>query len=376
MGFMLYREIRDGAPADWTAAERLVAWVIADDANDTTRKSWIKLPELMQRTGIKSEVGVRKALQRLAARGYEFRVPISKGKDGRLVFAAKGHSLDFIVPPMPDRRLPAGAFEGDPSGSPNEAKGDTPGSPFGSAGDPSGSPNTPKAILTDLKGDPSGSPLSSAPLLKDQNKASRRGRASGSAAALTDDQKINGARFAIAETYGEVWNKTVSDEEVLALFNLKAPANGKPVRSTRAYMAKIFADTPDFDTLLAQLDGEDGADDYDLGAEIARAGKHPTACPQCFTGDIDLSRKTGLCGECSTAAERPDAAEGWNRSILNAVIVALRDRTGYEADDRWAARVAAHILDQASGVRQPWAYIRKVIADDPDPRRFTPTPSP
>jgi hypothetical protein len=115
MGYRLYREIRDRAPAQWTAGERLVALMIADHADDNTRKA-IRLPVagyrrerdgrwvdgLTDRTGL-SAAGVSKALQRLAARGFEFRIPISVGKDGRPVFAAKGHALDFAVPAIPQR---------------------------------------------------------------------------------------------------------------------------------------------------------------------------------------------------------------------------------------------------------------------------------
>jgi len=121
MGYRLYREIRDRAPAHWTPGERLVALMIADHANDDTRKA-ICLPVvgyrrerdgrwvdgLTDRTGM-SAAGVSKALQRLAGRGFEFRVPMSAdgrtvfGKDGRTVFAAKGHALDFVVPAIPHR---------------------------------------------------------------------------------------------------------------------------------------------------------------------------------------------------------------------------------------------------------------------------------
>jgi len=115
MGFVLYREIRDRAPSDWTPAERVVALMIADDANDDTRRSWMPLAGkwrrgewvdgLTERTGLGAD-GVSKALQRLAGRGYEFRVPITTGKDGRPVFAVRGHSLDFRVPLIAPRPVP------------------------------------------------------------------------------------------------------------------------------------------------------------------------------------------------------------------------------------------------------------------------------
>jgi hypothetical protein len=115
MGYPLYREIRDRAPDHWTPGERLVALMIADHADYNTRKA-TRLPlagyrrerdgrwvdGLTDRTGL-SAAGVSKALQRLAARWFEFRIPIAVGKDGRPVFAAKGHALDFTVPAIPQR---------------------------------------------------------------------------------------------------------------------------------------------------------------------------------------------------------------------------------------------------------------------------------
>ncbi len=102
MGFNLYREIRDRAPVEWTAGERLVALMIADDARDDTRKSWIKLGDLCARTGLRPR-GVGDALWRLAGRGHEFRVPISDNKHGRPVFAANGHAVNYLVPRLPPR---------------------------------------------------------------------------------------------------------------------------------------------------------------------------------------------------------------------------------------------------------------------------------
>lgn len=119
MGYKLYREIRDHAPLDWTPAERLVALIIADDANDDSRKAYLPVAgewrtrrgsgEDYWQDGIAERAGltpdaVRRVFQRLTERGFEFRVPIKTGSDGRHVFALKGHSLDFFVPPMPEGR--------------------------------------------------------------------------------------------------------------------------------------------------------------------------------------------------------------------------------------------------------------------------------
>jgi hypothetical protein len=193
VGYRLYREVRDQAPDDWTPTERLVAWAIADDAGEDTRKSWIKLPELMRRTGIKTESGVRQALQRLAARGYEFRVPIKIGSDGRCVFATKGHSLDYRVPPMPQRQLSTVAFGdgADDEGS-RESREESP-------------PDEPKATVTDAKGDCAQSPLSSTPLLNDQNQkmAPRRAATSGLGEISGSEAIIAEVRRAAVTVYGE-----------------------------------------------------------------------------------------------------------------------------------------------------------------------------
>ena len=99
VGYKLYREIRDFAPSDWSSSELVVALIIADDANDATRYSWIPLQLLCQRTRLKAS-SVRGVLAKMASSGFEFRVVHGYGKDGRPVFAAKGHAVDYVVPDM------------------------------------------------------------------------------------------------------------------------------------------------------------------------------------------------------------------------------------------------------------------------------------
>lgn len=77
----------------------MVAWVIADDARDETRRSFISQAELCFRARLKAAT-VREKLAMLAARGYEFRVIHGYGKDGRPVYAAKGHAVDYVVPDL------------------------------------------------------------------------------------------------------------------------------------------------------------------------------------------------------------------------------------------------------------------------------------
>lgn len=97
LGHRLYREVRDFAPADLTHGELVVALMIADDANDGTRLSWIDQELLCARARM-SDRGVRNCLQGLGARGLEFRVARGLDKTGRPVYAARGHSVDYLVP--------------------------------------------------------------------------------------------------------------------------------------------------------------------------------------------------------------------------------------------------------------------------------------
>src|SRR5258708_20984620 len=99
VGYKLYREVRDFAPAAWTHSELVVALMIADDASDRTRESWLPHALLCQRARL-TDRGLRAALQRMAESGYEFRVTHGYGKDGRPVFAARGHATDYAVPDM------------------------------------------------------------------------------------------------------------------------------------------------------------------------------------------------------------------------------------------------------------------------------------
>jgi hypothetical protein len=125
MGFELYRMIRDGAPASWTAPMRLVAAAVADDAHDPRQPGsdddgglpWSVITirgefrrgkwhdGLAQRTGL-SERSISRALTDLARAGYEMREETATDKRGRPVFAYPGHRLRFRVPPLKPRDEP------------------------------------------------------------------------------------------------------------------------------------------------------------------------------------------------------------------------------------------------------------------------------
>lgn len=114
MGYELRRQLREVLGPDITGLQRAVALEIADDANEATRRSLAPLEDLVRWTGAKDGSVVRNALKRLAASGWEFRVPIGKGKDGRVLYAVPGRRMTFVVPP----------FEGVATATPYEGEGE------------------------------------------------------------------------------------------------------------------------------------------------------------------------------------------------------------------------------------------------------------
>ncbi|MEV5347138.1 hypothetical protein [Streptomyces achromogenes] len=98
MGYKLRRQLREALGPDITGLQRAVALEIADDAHEQTRRSAVPLEKLVAWTGAKDASVVRNALKRLAASGWEFRVPIGKGKDGRTLYAVPGQRMTFLVP--------------------------------------------------------------------------------------------------------------------------------------------------------------------------------------------------------------------------------------------------------------------------------------
>lgn len=107
MGYELRREIREALGPNVTGLQRAVALEIADDARHDAdgRRSRASLKDLARWTGAKDTAVVRNALKRLAEAGWEFRVPIGKGKDGRVLYATPGHAMEFRVPFPPEGAL-------------------------------------------------------------------------------------------------------------------------------------------------------------------------------------------------------------------------------------------------------------------------------
>lgn len=105
MGYDLYRMLRAGMPAEWTQGERLVALIIADNVSDRTRCGYIPNEQLCEETGYTPK-SLSDVLLRLSRHGYEMRIPHGTGKDGRPVFASRGHGTDYCVPILPPREKP------------------------------------------------------------------------------------------------------------------------------------------------------------------------------------------------------------------------------------------------------------------------------
>jgi hypothetical protein len=100
MGFHLFYEVTNNAPLSWTQPMMHVAQVIAMDASDKTRKSWINQADLIRKTRFESWDGVGKILKKLASSGYEFRVPVCTDKNGKVMYAKRGYALNYLVPVM------------------------------------------------------------------------------------------------------------------------------------------------------------------------------------------------------------------------------------------------------------------------------------
>ncbi|MES9587792.1 hypothetical protein ABWK57_02660 [Streptomyces sp. NPDC094045] len=138
MGYELRRLMREVLGPDITGLQRAVALEIADDANDNTRESLVPLEVLARWTGAASTDVVRNALKRLAVAGWEFRVPIGKGRDGRVLYAVPGTRMTFLVPPFKGVAVATSKGEqGLPqegAGAPSEGAVATPSTPQGGAG--------------------------------------------------------------------------------------------------------------------------------------------------------------------------------------------------------------------------------------------------
>ena len=90
-----------------TMAERMVLLVIAERAHEKTREMWRhriddrSLYERIRAAAGLSDRGLSAALKRLRERGLEVCVPIGTDRRGRPLYAARGRSMRFRLPPLP-----------------------------------------------------------------------------------------------------------------------------------------------------------------------------------------------------------------------------------------------------------------------------------
>lgn len=97
VGYKLYRQVRDFAPQDWTSGELVVALMIADSANEHTRLAYITAEDLRKLCRMTGS-GIRKNLEKLAGKGFEFRVRQGKDKHGKTLYAVAGNGVEYQVP--------------------------------------------------------------------------------------------------------------------------------------------------------------------------------------------------------------------------------------------------------------------------------------
>jgi hypothetical protein len=123
VGWKLAEAALDNMPAELTSGERCVVHAIAWSIKDATGEGWVTEPTLLQRSGL-SPRGIRKALERLAERGYELRIAIDKDKHGQPVYAHRGQARQFR---FPDEWRPVdNSQKGGTPVPPNGEKGGTP----------------------------------------------------------------------------------------------------------------------------------------------------------------------------------------------------------------------------------------------------------
>lgn len=97
MAISLVVEVLDHAPRELTQAELVVLVVLAEQAREDTRECWPGMELICHRSRLQED-SVRKVLQRLAARGLEVRVPVSKSKSGRPINAHHGARTLYRIP--------------------------------------------------------------------------------------------------------------------------------------------------------------------------------------------------------------------------------------------------------------------------------------
>jgi hypothetical protein len=122
MGIKLYIHVADHAPRELISSVRNLLLVIAEDANDETRLSWLPVEVIADRMGI-TPGSVDDLIKKLGRVGrepgdicgpYEIRVPLKHGKNGRPVYSWEGRSRTWKVPKFPERDGDGARYRADP----------------------------------------------------------------------------------------------------------------------------------------------------------------------------------------------------------------------------------------------------------------------
>lgn len=225
MGYELRRKLREALGPDITGLQRAVALEIADDAKEDTRRSWAALEDLARWTGAKDAVVVRNALKRLAASGWEFRVPIGKGKDGRTLYAVPGTRMTFVVPHF------EGVVTATPKGEPSLPQGGAPATPQAPQGvapaySEGATAHSEGAVAT---------PYSSYPSAPQEEEASTQGGAPATplpaAREITAEEKLEFGRF------WALYPKSKDYDETLTAWTAEVLAGADPQEITAAAVA-------------------------------------------------------------------------------------------------------------------------------------------
>lgn len=110
MSYELVQEVRESAPLDLSATERLILIWIAEQSREEdryyrselieARTCWPGRENLMRWSGISSERTFRAALQKLADRGLDVRVPLGVDRHGAVLYAVKGQRMVLRLPEL------------------------------------------------------------------------------------------------------------------------------------------------------------------------------------------------------------------------------------------------------------------------------------
>ncbi|MEU4372449.1 helix-turn-helix domain-containing protein [Pseudonocardia alni] len=85
-------------PPDATAGDRLVLFVLAEQARDSTQLCWPGTDSLMSRTGM-ADGSIRRIVRRLVAFGLLERVPSGTDCNGSTIYAHRGHRTTYKITP-------------------------------------------------------------------------------------------------------------------------------------------------------------------------------------------------------------------------------------------------------------------------------------